>query len=57
MVTSYNVGGSGQSEEVPMEDFSLNFEQIKVTYTENDSTGKKKGNVEYEWKVEEGKSG
>ncbi len=54
LVTSYNIGGSGQSEDVPMEDFSLNFEEIKVTYTEADNTGKKKGNVEYTWKVEEG---
>ncbi|MEL6106326.1 MAG: type VI secretion system tube protein Hcp [Planctomycetota bacterium] len=56
LVTSYNVSGSGQSDDVPMEDFSLNFEEIKVTYTENDSKGKKKGNVEYSWKVEEGES-
>jgi type VI secretion system secreted protein Hcp len=54
LVTSYNVSGSGQSEDVPMEDFGINFEEIKVTYTENDSKGKKKGNVEYEWKIEEG---
>ena len=54
-VVSYNIGGSGQSEDVPVEDMSLNFEEIKVTYTENDSQGKKKGNVEYSWKVEEGK--
>ena len=54
MVTSYNVSGSGQAEDVPMEDFALNYEEIKVTYTENDSKGKKKGNVEYTWKVEEG---
>lgn len=54
MVTSYQISGSGQSEEVPMEDFSLNFEEIKVTYTENDRQGKKKGAVEYKWKVEEG---
>jgi type VI secretion system secreted protein Hcp len=54
-VTSYNIAGSGQSEDVPTEDFSLNFEEIKVTYTENDAEGKKKGNVEYSWKVEEGK--
>lgn len=52
-VTSYQISGSGQSEDVPMEDFSLNFEEIKTTYTENDSKGKKKGNVEYSWKVEE----
>ena len=55
LVSSYNIGGSGQSEQVPMEDFSLNFEEIKVTYTEFDSKGSKKGNVEYSWKVEEGK--
>ena len=53
-VASYHVGGQGQSESVPVEDFTLNFEEIKVTYTENDSKGKKKGNVEYSWKVEEG---
>jgi type VI secretion system secreted protein Hcp len=56
LVTSYNVSGSGQSDEVPMEDFSLNFEDVKVTYTENDNKGKSKGNVEYSWKVEEGES-
>ena len=54
LVTSYSVSGAAQSEEVPAEDFSLNFEEIKVTYTENDNKGKKKGNVEYGWKVEEG---
>ena len=56
MVSSYNVSGSGQAEDVPTEDFSLNFEEIKVTYTENDAKGKKKGNVEYTWKVEEGQA-
>lgn len=53
MVTSYNV--SGHAEGVPAEDMRLNFEELKVTYTEFDSKGKKKGNVEYSWKVEEGK--
>jgi type VI secretion system secreted protein Hcp len=56
LVSSYNISGSGQSEDVPMEDFNLNFEEIKVTYTEADSTGKSKGNVEYSWRVEEGES-
>ena len=54
LVTSYNVGGSGQAEDVPMEDFSLNFEEIKVTYSEVGPDGKSKGNVAYQWKVEEG---
>lgn len=58
LVTSYSVGTSASSggEAVPMESFSLNFEEIKVTYTENDYKGKKKGNVEYSWKVEEGEA-
>jgi type VI secretion system secreted protein Hcp len=44
-------GGDGAP---PMESLTLNFEEIKVTYTECDKEGKKKGNAEYTWKVEEG---
>ena len=50
LVSSYDV--SGASQDKPMENFSLNFEEIKVTYTEMDSEGKKKGKVEYGWDVE-----
>ena len=46
-----------QAVDAPMEEMSINFEEIKVTYTECDSTGKAKGNVEYSWKVAEGESG
>jgi type VI secretion system secreted protein Hcp len=56
LVTSYTISGSGQSEEVPMETFSMNFEEIKTTYTENDNKGKAKGKIEYSWKVEEAES-
>jgi type VI secretion system secreted protein Hcp len=52
MVTSYSV--SGAADDRPTEEITLNFEEIKVTYTEYDTAGKKKGNVEYSWKVEEG---
>lgn len=45
-----------QAVDAPMEEITLNFEEIKVTYTECDSTGKAKGNVEYTWKVEEAES-
>lgn len=31
-----------------------NFEEVKVTYTEYDSDGKKGGNAETTWKVEKG---
>ena len=54
MVTSYSISGSAN--EVPMEEISFNYEEIKVTYTELDSSGSAKGNVEYTWKVEEGTS-
>ena len=54
MVTSYTV--SGGSQDKPHEQFSLNFEEIKVTYTEMDEKGSKKGDVAYGWKVEEGQA-
>jgi type VI protein secretion system component Hcp len=50
MISSYSVSAeSGR----PMEQFSINFEEIKVTYTEQ-VAGKSSGKVEYTWKVEEG---
>jgi len=55
-ITSYSMSGSTQGEDVPVMEVSLNFEKIKVTYTEFDPKGAKKGNVEYSWKVEEGTS-
>ncbi len=53
-VTDFSISGSTDGEQVPTENFSLNFEEIKVTYTEFDKKGKKGGNIEYSWKVEEG---
>jgi type VI secretion system secreted protein Hcp len=52
LVTSYAI--SGTADGTPLENFSLNFEEIKMTYTEMDEKGTKKGNVDYEWKVQEG---
>ena len=49
LITSYGISGSGQNEEVPTEEVTLSFEQIKMTYTEFDAAGKAKGNVEYTW--------
>ena len=53
MVTSFHSTGSTE-EGVPVETITLNYEEITVTYTETDSEGKSKGNVEFNWKVEEG---
>ncbi|MBI1389047.1 MAG: type VI secretion system tube protein Hcp [bacterium] len=56
LVTSYQVQVDANGGQRPVESISLNFEEIKVTYTEVDPTGQPKGNVEYNWKVEEGTS-
>ncbi len=56
LVTSYrvNIRVDASGQDVPTEEFSLNYEEIKVTYTETDSAGRMKGTVGYNWKVEEG---
>ena len=53
LVTSYAIGVASQSDDAPHEEVTLNFEQIKMTYTEFDSTGKTKGNTEYTWIIEQ----
>lgn len=52
MITSYSI--SGDADDRPTEQISLNFGEIKMSYTESGSDGSAKGNVEYSWKVEEG---
>jgi len=46
-------GRGARSSGVPAEEFALNYEEIKVTY-DSAQASKKGGNVEVEWKVEEG---
>ena len=52
-IASYSISGSTEGKQIPTENVSLNFDKIKVTYTEFDKKGKKKGTVEYGWNVEE----
>ena len=52
-VTNQAMSAAGSGDAVPVESFSLNFEEIKQTYVQYDSKGKKVGNVEMTWKVEE----
>ena len=52
-ISSYHISGSGEG--VPNDNFVLNHEKFKMTYTENDEKGKKKGNVETTWDVRAGK--
>jgi type VI secretion system secreted protein Hcp len=55
MITSIQVNASGADEAGPgIVVVGNNFEKIKVTYTEFDGAGSKKGNVEYNWKIEKG---
>jgi len=53
MVTSYSVNAGGSDR--PVENFTLNFEEVKVHYDEVGMRSKGKGgNAETTWKVEKG---
>ena len=54
-VTAFDVNASGNDESPPTVTIANNFEEYKVTYTEYDGEGKKKGNTETTWKVKKGK--
>jgi len=55
LITSYQTNASGNDEAGPPSDqVTLNFEEIKWTYTEFDDTGASQGNVEAEFNVEKG---
>jgi type VI secretion system secreted protein Hcp len=48
-ISSYQLGGAVNG--IPIEELTLNFEEIKVTYTKIDSRGKKSGSISYSWNV------
>ena len=52
--TAYDVGGTAEAGP-PTVVVGNNFEEIKVTYTEYDDQGNSQGNVETEYKVEQGR--
>jgi type VI secretion system Hcp family effector len=55
MITSIQVNASGNDEAgPPTVVIGNNFQRVKVTYTEFDSNGSKKGDIEYDWKVDKG---
>lgn len=53
-ITSYSFSGAADNDPIPTDQISLNFEEIKVTYTKYDENGREAGKVEYTWKIEEG---
>jgi len=54
MVTKWTTSGGASGDPRPTEQVSLNFEEIKMIYTEYAPDGTSKGKVEATWKVEEG---
>lgn len=55
-ITSYQLGVLDNNAATDDMSLSLNFEKYKTTFTEYGKDGAKGGNVEFEWKVEEGES-
>jgi type VI secretion system secreted protein Hcp len=53
-VTSFNVSGAAMDGQVPTEQISLNYEEIKWTYDKMAKDGSSAGKIEATWKVEEG---
>ena len=53
-VTSYDCSGGAQDGQIPTESLSLNYEEIRWTYTKMGKDGAVAGKVESGWKVEEG---
>jgi len=54
-ISSNTFGGHVQSEHIPNESIQLHYATVKVTYTEYDEKGKKKGDVAGGWNALEGK--
>lgn len=52
VVTSYSISVPVSSTDPPVEELSLGFEKIKVTYSEYDQTGRIVGKVEFEWSAD-----
>jgi len=52
LVVKYNVSGAGQTDEAPVEEIALNFEEVRVTYTVRSQAGNRLGHIEYAWKVD-----
>jgi type VI secretion system secreted protein Hcp len=56
LVASFQIGGSGGSDVIPMEQIALNFTKIELAYKEQDAKGQLKGAVKawYDLKKQEG---
>jgi type VI secretion system secreted protein Hcp len=59
IVSSFvNLGSSGTTDVLPMEEIMFNFGKIEITYTQMDPlTGKPKGDIKFQWDVTANKGG
>lgn len=55
LVSSYQTGGSGSSDVVPMDQISLNFAKIEIEYAEQGADGKLKASVKAGYDLKAGK--
>lgn len=51
-VTSHGIDNSSNRQGILLDCIALEFEEIKCTYTELDDTGKVKGNIEFDYRIE-----
>jgi type VI secretion system secreted protein Hcp len=49
LVSSYQTGGSGHSDIVPIDQVSLNFAKMEIEYCEQSDTGASKGSTKANW--------
>jgi type VI secretion system secreted protein Hcp len=54
LISSYSVGGSGRSEELPMESMSLNFAAIEFEYVPVSEDGRPGEPVRVAWRIDDG---
>lgn len=55
MISSFQTGGSGSGDEVPVESISFNYSKIKFEYQEQDSKGGGKGFIPATYNLKENK--
>jgi type VI secretion system secreted protein Hcp len=56
LVSSYQTGGSGQSDLIPVDQYSLNFSKIEMEYKEQKADGTLSGPVKSGWNLKENKA-
>lgn len=56
LISSYQTGGSGSGDEVPIDSISFNYSKIKFEYQEQDAKGTGKGFIPATYNLKENKS-